>query len=43
MGFKEFHKKILGHMKAFDVALDHNLVHFVGNKLGLYVSFRIPL
>ena len=41
MGFKKFHNKILVHMKTFDV--DHILGHFVGSKLGLYVSFRIPL
>ena len=43
MDFKKVHNKILGHMKAFDVTVDHTLVHFVGSKLGLYVSFRIPL
>ena len=43
MDFKKVHNKILGHMKAFDVTVDHILVHFVGSKLGLYVSFRIPL
>ena len=41
--FKKVHNKNLGHMKAFDVTVDHILVHFVGSKLGLYVSFRIPL
>ena len=43
MGFKKVYNKILGHMKAFDVTVDHILFHFVGSKLGLYVSFRIPL
>ena len=43
MEFKKFHNKILGHMKNFDFKTDHILVHFVGSKLGLYVSFRIPL
>ena len=41
--FKKFHIKILGYMKTFDVTIDHILVHFIGSKLGLYVSFRIPL
>ena len=43
MDFKKFHNKILVHMKTFDVTIDHILVHFIGSKLGLYVSFRIPL
>ena len=43
MDFKKVRNKILGHMKAFDYTVDHILVHFVGSKLGLYVSFRIPL
>ena len=43
MGFKKFHNKILVHMKTFDVTIDHILDHFVGSKLGLYVSFLIPL
>ena len=43
MDFKKFHNKILVHMKTFDVTIDHNLVHFIGSKLELYVSFRIPL
>ena len=43
MDFTKFHNKILVHMKTFDVKIDHILVHFVGSKLGLYVSFRIPL
>ena len=30
-------------MKTFDVTIDHILDHFVGSKLGLYVSFLIPL
>ena len=30
-------------METFDVTIDHILVHFIGSKLGLYVSFRIPL
>ena len=41
--FTKFHNKILGNMKTFDVTIDHILVHFVGSKLELYVSFRIPL
>ena len=28
--------------KTYDVTIDH-MVHFVGSKLGLYVSFLIPL
>ena len=41
--FKKFHIKILVHMKkTYDVTIDH-MVHFVGSKLGLYVSFLIPL
>ena len=43
MGFKKFHNKILVHMKTFDVTIDHILDHFVGSRLGLYVSFLIPL
>ena len=43
MDFKKFHNKILGHMKTFDVTIDHIMVHFIDSKLGLYVSFRIPL
>jgi hypothetical protein len=43
MDFKKFHNNILVHMKTFDVTIDHILVHFIGSKLGLYVSFRIPL
>ena len=43
MGFKKVYNKILGQMKAFDVTVDHILVHFVGSKLGLYISFQIPL
>ena len=41
--FKKLHNKILGHMKTFNAIIDHILVHFVGSKVGLYVSFRIPL
>ena len=41
--FKKFHIKILVHMKkTYDVTIDH-MVHFVGSKLGLYVSFLIRL
>ena len=41
--FKKFHIKILVHMKkTYDVTIDH-MVHFVGSKLGLYISFWIPL
>ena len=43
MGFKNSHNKILVHTKTFDVTIDHILDHFVGSKLGLYVSFLIPL
>ena len=43
MEFKKFHNKTLVHIKTFDVTIDHILVHFIGNKLGLYVSFLIPL
>ena len=43
MDFKKFQNKILGHMKAFNVTIDYISVQFVGSKLGLYVSFRIPL
>ena len=38
-----FKNKILVHMKTFDVTIDHILDHYVGSKLGLYVSFLIPL
>ena len=31
------------HFGAYDVTIDHILVHFVGSQPGLYVSFRIPL
>ena len=41
--FKKFQNKMLVHMNTFDVTIDHILVNFVGSKLGLYVSFRIPL
>ena len=30
-------------MKTFDVTTDHILVHFIGTKVGLYVSFLIRL
>ena len=43
MEFKKFHNKILVHMKTYDATIDFILVHFVSSKLGLYVSFRIPL
>ena len=43
MGFKKLKNKILVHLKSFDITIDHILVHFVGSKQGLYVSFRIPL
>ena len=43
MEFKKFHNKILVHMKTYDATIDLILVHFVSSKLGLYVSFRIPL
>ena len=43
MGFKKFHNKIFVHMKTFDVTIDHILVHFIGSKVGLYVSFLICL
>ena len=43
MAFKKFPNKFLVHMKTFDVTIDHILVHFLGSKLGLYVSFRITL
>ena len=40
--FKKFHN-ILKHMKTFGVTIYHILIHFIGSKLLLYVSFRIPL
>ena len=43
MEFKKFHNKILVHMKTFDATIDPILVHFIGSKVGLYVSFRICL
>ena len=43
MEFKKFHNKILKHMKTFGVTIYNILIHFIGNKLGLYVSFWIPL
>ena len=43
MEFKKFHNKILKPMKTFGVTIDHILVHFIGSKLWLYVSFQIPL
>ena len=43
MGLKKLRNKILVHLKNFDITIDHILVHFVGSKLGLYVSFQIPL
>ena len=43
LDFKKFHDKILKHMKTFNVTIDHILFHLIGNKLGLYVSFQIPL
>ena len=30
-------------MKTFEITIDNILIHFVGSKLGLYVSFLIPL
>jgi hypothetical protein len=35
--------KMLVHIKTFDVTIDHIFFHFIGSKLGLYVSFRIRL
>ena len=43
MKFKKFQNKIFVHMKTFDVTIDHILVHFIGSKVGLYVSFLICL
>ena len=43
MEFKKVHNKILVDMKTYDVTIDLILVHFGTSKLGLYVSFRIPL
>ena len=43
MKFKKFLNKIFVHMKTFDVTIDHILVHFIGSKVGLYVSFLICL
>ena len=36
-------QKVPQQMKTFDVTIDDILVHFVGSKQRLYVSFRIPL
>ena len=30
-------------MKDIDLTIDHILLHFIGSKAGLYVSFRIRL
>ena len=43
MKFKKFQNKFFVHMKTFDVTIDHILVHFIGSKVGLYVSFIICL
>ena len=43
MKFKKFQNKIFVHMKTFDVTIFHILVHFIGSKVGLYVSFLICL
>ena len=43
MEIKKYHNKILKHMKTFGVTIYHILIHCIGIKLGLYVSFRIPL
>ena len=43
MKFKKFQNKFFVHMKTFDVTIDHILVHFIGSKVGLYVSFLICL
>ena len=43
MKFKKFQNKIFVHMKTFDVTIDHILVHFIGSKVELYVSFLICL
>ena len=42
MKFKKFHSKMV-HMETFDITIDHILVHFIGNIIGLYVSFQIHL
>ena len=43
MEIKKYHNKILKYMKTFGVTMYHILIHFIGSKLGLYFSFRIPL
>ena len=43
MKIKKYHNKILKHMNTFGVAIYHILIHCIGSKLGLYVSFQIPL
>ena len=40
---KKYHNKILKHMKTFGITIYHILIHCIGSKLELYVSFRIPL
>ena len=42
-GIQKVSQQNFGDMKTFDVTIDHILVHFIGSKLELYVSFRIPL
>ena len=43
MKFKKFQNKILVQIKTFHVTINHIFVHFIGSKVGLYVSFRILL
>ena len=43
MRFKKFQNKILVLMKDIDLTIDHILLHFIGSKAGLYVSFQIRL
>ena len=43
MKIKKYHNKILKHMNTFGVTIYHILIHCIGSKLGLYISFRIPL
>ena len=42
-GNQKVPQQILKHMKTFGVTIYHILIQCIGSKLGLYVSFRIPL
>jgi hypothetical protein len=42
-GIQKVPQQNFGAYDTFDVKIDHILVHFVVSKLGVYVSFPIPL